>query len=50
MKRTWIPVVIVLAVVVLGGGTCTYNKVVQSSETVDGAWAQVRTSSSAAPT
>jgi LemA protein len=42
MKRTWIPVLIVVAVVVLGGGTCTYNKVVQSSETVDAAWSQVQ--------
>jgi LemA protein len=42
MKRTWIPVLIVIAVVVLGGGTCTYNKVVQASETADASWSQVQ--------
>jgi LemA protein len=42
MKRTWIPVVIVLGVVVLGAGTCSYNRLVQSSESVDGAWSQVQ--------
>lgn len=41
MKRTWIPVLIVLGVV-LGAGTCSYNRLVQSSESVDGAWSQVQ--------
>jgi len=41
MKRTWIPVLIVLGVLVLGGGTCTYNRLVTSSENVDAAWSQV---------
>jgi LemA protein len=42
MKRTWIPVLIVLGVLVLGGGTCTYNRLVQTSESVDASWSQVQ--------
>jgi LemA protein len=42
-KRTWIALAVVAGIVLLFGGTCTvqYNKLVSSSESVDGAWSQV---------
>src|SRR5678815_3717220 len=42
MKRSWIPILIVLAVVVIGGGTCTYNRLVSSEQAVDASWSQVQ--------
>jgi LemA protein len=42
MKRAWLPILLLLAVIVIGGGTCTYNRLVRSSETVDASWSQVQ--------
>jgi LemA protein len=33
---------IILAVVVIGGGTCTYNRLVSSEQAVDASWSQVQ--------
>jgi LemA protein len=42
MRRSWLPILLLLGVVLIGGGTCTYNKLVRSNETVDASWSQVQ--------